>query len=174
MSELDALLEELDSLHARIEATGRDALGKAFDQLFREYPEIKAITWTQYTPYFNDGDPCVFHPNDIYVGFQGKDLTQERIHNSDNDEAGVYDELADDVDVDEDDCIYFYYPSTGRYAAKYGYTWTERQLEALMASQRIETTLNKLVGILEVIYGDHARVTITPEGANVEEYVDHS
>lgn len=34
---------------------------KAFDS------GVKAITWTQYTPYFNDGDVCEFSVGDYYV-----------------------------------------------------------------------------------------------------------
>jgi hypothetical protein len=28
--------------------------------LFEIYPQLKNIRWTQYTPYFNDGDTCTF------------------------------------------------------------------------------------------------------------------
>lgn len=28
-------------------------------------PDVKAIHWTQYTPYFNDGEPCVFNTGEI-------------------------------------------------------------------------------------------------------------
>lgn len=38
-----------------------------FKELFSAYPNVKAIGWTQYTPYFNDGDPCVFSVNDLCV-----------------------------------------------------------------------------------------------------------
>jgi hypothetical protein len=36
-------------------------------EIFSKYPEILKFGWTQYTPYFNDGDACVFHYNDMYV-----------------------------------------------------------------------------------------------------------
>lgn len=36
----------------------------AFAQLFADFPNVQAIRWTQYTPWFNDGDPCVFSAND--------------------------------------------------------------------------------------------------------------
>lgn len=36
-------------------------------EIFSKYPEILKFGWTQYTPYFNDGDPCVFNYNDMYV-----------------------------------------------------------------------------------------------------------
>jgi hypothetical protein len=35
--------------------------------IFEKYPDIIKFGWTQYTPYFNDGDPCVFRYNDMYV-----------------------------------------------------------------------------------------------------------
>lgn len=31
--------------------------------VFNEYPELKSFGWTQYTPYFNDGEECVFSSN---------------------------------------------------------------------------------------------------------------
>jgi len=33
---------------------------KAFKVFLEAHPEIKCIFWSQYTPYFNDGDPCTF------------------------------------------------------------------------------------------------------------------
>ena len=29
-------------------------------RLFEAYPELTSFSWTQYTPYFNDGDECLF------------------------------------------------------------------------------------------------------------------
>lgn len=31
--------------------------------LFDKYPSVEKIRWTQYTPYFNDGDECTFSAN---------------------------------------------------------------------------------------------------------------
>lgn len=36
-------------------------------QLFIDYPDLIAFRWRQYTPYFNDGDECVFHTQDSYI-----------------------------------------------------------------------------------------------------------
>lgn len=30
-------------------------------QALLDEPTIASFSWTQYTPYFNDGDPCIFH-----------------------------------------------------------------------------------------------------------------
>jgi hypothetical protein len=34
--------------------------------LFEKHPKIESFSWTQYTPYFNDGDECVFSTNFDY------------------------------------------------------------------------------------------------------------
>jgi hypothetical protein len=34
---------------------------------------VESVRWTQYTPYFNDGEPCVFGANDCYVKLAGAD-----------------------------------------------------------------------------------------------------
>jgi hypothetical protein len=43
---------------------GKAAIGAAFRSFFEKYPEVDHIQWTQYTPHFNDGDPCTFRVND--------------------------------------------------------------------------------------------------------------
>lgn len=41
-----------------------------FKEFFNNHPEIKKLTWTQYTDYWNDGDPTVFRPR-FYNIFNG-------------------------------------------------------------------------------------------------------
>lgn len=43
-------------------------------QLFmQEHPEIEALRWEQFTPYFNDGAPCEFGVRDLYYKLVGVD-----------------------------------------------------------------------------------------------------
>lgn len=44
---------------------GIQAIRELFQPLFDL--GVKNITWTQYTPYFNDGEPCEFTVYDMYV-----------------------------------------------------------------------------------------------------------
>lgn len=51
----------------QVENTKKDALQKAqkwFDEgsksIFEKNPLLSVFSWPQYTPYFNDGDPCTF------------------------------------------------------------------------------------------------------------------
>ena len=47
------------------------------EELQKEFSFVKSFTWTQYTPYFNDGEQCVFLVNDEplvnYVDEDGED-----------------------------------------------------------------------------------------------------
>jgi len=48
---------------------GLTALKEALAEFFDKYPEVETVQWTQYAPYFNDGDACVFSVNDPHVLF---------------------------------------------------------------------------------------------------------
>lgn len=58
------------------------------ENFMRKNPLIKEIGWTQYTPYFNDGDSCVFHVYDINFRCDYEKLTalaaQHRISENEN------------------------------------------------------------------------------------------
>lgn len=38
----------------------REAFKEASTELFDKHPKLESFSWTQYTPYFNDGDECCF------------------------------------------------------------------------------------------------------------------
>jgi hypothetical protein len=45
------------------------AMSEACAEVFAENPDLLAFRWAQYTPYFNDGDPCTFGTHDVYFKF---------------------------------------------------------------------------------------------------------
>lgn len=42
---------------------GQAVIDELVKGVFEAHPEVEAIRWQQYTPYFNDGEPCVFGLN---------------------------------------------------------------------------------------------------------------
>ena len=70
-----AALEEILALKAQYEEVVRTkgvfAIKSAVIELFDRHPILNAIYWTQYTPYFNDGDPCTFGVNDLFFRATG-------------------------------------------------------------------------------------------------------
>ncbi|HWJ26014.1 MAG TPA: hypothetical protein VNS32_05695, partial [Flavisolibacter sp.] len=49
--------------------------------LFEKYPGVKNVRWTQYTPYFNDGDACEFSSNAAWA-----DLNHDGYDDDENDD----------------------------------------------------------------------------------------
>lgn len=58
--ELEALKAQMASIRAEMTTKAKAALEEQAKAIFAKYPELETFGWTQYTPYFNDGDPCVF------------------------------------------------------------------------------------------------------------------
>jgi hypothetical protein len=116
--ELASIQTGLESAKATYDSLVKDATGPLRKALSEEVARlgIDGIVWTQYTPHFNDGEPCEFNVNSPTVIFAG-------IENVDNpydhpfglecwgnwdqiqDPTVVYyapRELLSDYDVDED------------------------------------------------------------------------
>lgn len=74
---LDELLEAQDAYFEKLKNTGEDALKEAFKEIFDKHPSIYSISWRQYTPYFNDGDPCYFRVGEWEVEWAEEDEDEE-------------------------------------------------------------------------------------------------
>ncbi len=54
--ELREYTKQKNELSKKLQAHAKTMLKPVFKEFFDSTPEIEAITWTQYTPHFNDGD----------------------------------------------------------------------------------------------------------------------
>lgn len=64
---LEQLINEITEAQKRFLEEGKSAFKVATKEFFDANPEVRAIGWTQYAPYFNDGEPCEFSVHDIYA-----------------------------------------------------------------------------------------------------------
>jgi hypothetical protein len=71
--ELFALKKAYDE---KLANEGEDALKEAFKELFDKHPRLESVTWVQYTPYFNDGDPCYFSVHDFDASISEPEETE--------------------------------------------------------------------------------------------------
>jgi hypothetical protein len=118
-------------------------------------PGVRAVRWRQYTPYFNDGDECVFGVDSIYV-------------KTGDDTDTSYVELADD-DYDEDDELSDYGDGfLGDFSLNYGKN-EGKYPEIYAAVKAFPDTRAFHVDLIKH-FGDHATVTATPAGFKVEGY----
>jgi hypothetical protein len=70
--DMHTLLKNFDELNAQIEAAQKEMQAKSeglieavVKQFLDNCPEVTGVHWTQYTPYFNDGDSCEFGVNEF-------------------------------------------------------------------------------------------------------------
>lgn len=65
MTKIEQILEAEANYNKLVSELGKDAVAEQLQTLFAAYPELEAIRWTQYTPGFNDGDPCTFGMHEV-------------------------------------------------------------------------------------------------------------
>jgi hypothetical protein len=110
---------------------------------------VKFILWIQYTPYFNDGEPCEFGVGDFGIVMDGVD----------------YSEVLGSYGYDENQDLTSLYPDELT-------TWYELKDEDPLKEKL--KTLAKTSGPFEDAYyelfGDHARVIATREKFTIDEY----
>jgi len=66
LEELKLRQKELSELDQKIIDYSSDIFDIFISEIFKKYP-IESFGWSQYTPYFNDGDTCAFSSNTDYL-----------------------------------------------------------------------------------------------------------
>lgn len=127
---------------------GQVLLCDALQDLFNNNESLKEISWTQYTPWFNDGDTCEFS---TYAHSPKVNGWEE------NSWWYGLDKESDDKGEGEDE----------EDASDSG--------KALKLSNELYKEILTILNILDEddykeIFGDHVKVVITKEGYEVEEY----
>jgi len=70
MSKIDAYKDAQNKVaEARKQAqdVAKEAFAEGAKAVFDAHPRLLAFRWTQYTPHFNDGEPCEFSVHECYV-----------------------------------------------------------------------------------------------------------
>lgn len=132
----------------------QDAIKGAFRDFFAETDGlVKAVTWQQYTPYWNDGDACTFGVYDPeYV------LDESKLDPSLSDafEYGL-EEVSDwDLRSVEESVL--------RDCTNDGGLGQIRQIRA--AVQKLQPAFDE--DLMEAAFGDHVTVTATVEGFEID------
>ncbi len=134
------LQEKMASIRKNMHEEANKYFKEESQQLFDRHPKLESFGWTQYTPYFNDGEACEFstytdEPNindekgwDIsYKKCQPKDYKGQANPDYDAEFAKMYNDVKDFLSIFED-------------------------------------------ADLEEMYGDHVEITVTREGVTTDEY----
>lgn len=140
-AELAAAKKKLQDFAAQ---QGKEAIGAAFKECFGGSSILSKIVWSQYTPYFNDGEACVFRVNDpsLYSVGGSEEYGDDDLYGLVRDTEwtrGRRNELNN----------------------KYG----KDTIDHLLA---VWSQLDE--DILEAVFGDHVEITITKDKVSVGDY----
>jgi len=170
-----------------MEETAKGLFNEMADGLFKENSALQSFSWTQYTPYFNDGDECVFRSNGSYptvsmivdgdvLGYDSN--SGEFTVNGDEEESvDSIQRKFRDLGVDEfkkNGRTYAYDKKTNTITVNGEKVKTYEQRRALF--EGLEKVVAKFLDAFEdedmkTMFGDHMRVTVNRDGnIETEEY----
>lgn len=141
--------KELNKKMEEFEKQFREEGSKLFKEItkevFDQFPEVNSFSWTQYTPYFNDGDECTFGVNDV-------------------DTINGFSEYGDDDENDQ--------KNSENIFEKYNWEKSKSDKRAFEIVETLRAFVNSAPeDVLRSLFGDHARVTVyRDKKAKVEEY----
>lgn len=161
---IEKLVTQIQELQNKIKVEGEVLFKDVFADFFAKHPLAKAVKWSQYTPYFNDGSPCTFSRNDAelrldlekYVGASLEFLEGE-------DACHAY-----SLEQFEGRTSWNTYPEGLRTEL----TSEEQSLLADYSSLVKSLWRDELEDLFQALFGDHVEVTVTAAGVTTEE-CDH-
>ena len=156
------MVEEQRELRKQFQEKARDLFNRVVADFFEMNPAINLITWTQATPYFNDGEPCEFSVH--YLEPMTKELYDEWAE-----EGGWPEEFslasrdyvakrADGTDYSWNDCPWELPDET----------WTQEEINNAACIRDINN--KAMEHIFLAMFGDHVQVVATREGFDTSEF----
>lgn len=150
-AKLKAANKAISEAKKTIKALGKEAMKELAAEFFTKNPTILSVSWNQYTPYFNDGDACVFQADTEYPGFtfiakcgttlQYDAASGELREGESEEEVADYEQYSKEVD------------KLGIVVAKFLHNFDQDTLEEM--------------------FGDHVSVTISNKGKISKDTYEH-
>lgn len=144
----DTMKSEIKLFRERMKAEGEKFFLEQSKELFKENPNLVKFAWRQYTPYFNDGDPCVFRAALDYPSIL---LQGDVVKDEEGNPLPEYDEDAwmdGEIGFDDDD-----------------------KSEPAQIHQNVVDFLGQFDDEdVENFFGDHCQIVVSREGIEIEEY----
>jgi hypothetical protein len=153
-----------------------------FKEIFESAPKLKSFGWTQYTPYFNDGDTCEFGTNIDYLYIN--DCHEDDLDNQEDESKTIDIVLHLDKTLENEEDVRI----NNEVADKMGYTWYKTRNigeKGLCYNPNYDAITGEAVAqikeILSLIpedfykdlFGDHCKITVHSDGVLKEEEYDH-
>jgi len=175
-----AVLREKQEEIKKLKKEMLDASNKIFTDLtktiFEDHPKVKSFGWNQFTPYFNDGDTCYFCVNTDYIQINGESVDEsDWINETKITNWGTFNREKREYEGRTEETKITNYGTWNREKREYeGRTEVpnlDYDPELAAASNEIREFLRNFDDDFFLSqFGDHAEITITADGVNVDEY----
>jgi hypothetical protein len=150
---IDTFIAEFAEIQAQFQRDAQVKLKELFNEFWEKNPGVKTVIWTQYAPYFNDGDPCTFNVQDaFFTNAEGEDLEDINYEEYEGEKEDIWIEyyfdsrwckvVPEEVGVDVESCDH---------------------LRKLLCSSVMEDTM-------KAMFGEDNRILASREGFEVEDY----
>jgi len=167
MSELKAFADTMkamkDDMETKAKAEAKTAIKASLKTFFGEFPEVAKLKWTQYTPYFNDGEACVFGVNSVEAVLKTDKKAKPEASEEEEDED-------EDDDSDGQDSWHFEYHADKKNDPSLDDETRKRYELISKALKEFDTAFGKMEDALLFAFGDHVEITCTPKDITVDEY----
>jgi len=88
-----SLIEKQEEIKKQLKEIGPEAIKEIFKPYFKKHSKLKSIKLYGFAPYFNDGDPCVFHIREYMTKIISKNGNVIGEESDTEDEEGFIKEL---------------------------------------------------------------------------------
>lgn len=184
LDRLNTLGAEVKRMQEEMREAAQEAVKDGTQAIFAEYGDlIEQFGWTQYTPYFNDGEPCEFSMGELSI-IAKVDMEELEARSGPFDDDWSRRSAIRDNEWHYGGSSAFggYGEGTNRSDKIIGHSWNnsekpnpdfdERYSAAKDAIQTVYNILSQNDKLARDIFDDHVEVIFTSEGVDVEEY-DH-
>jgi len=163
MSKLNELITKHEEMKAEFQRQAQDLFKELAREFWDKNPALTAVKWAQYTPYFNDGDACVFGIGEVvFTNAPVDELDEVSVWGEYEGEAeGIFAVTNIGYVLNSDSK---YYDRDRKYILALGDRIDAESIE------EFGRAVCKLDEVMLAMFGDHVQVTMTREGFDVEDY----
>ena len=161
-----AAKEQYEAEKKKISVRGKELIQDVLKSVFDEDPDLASVGWDQYTPYFNDGDPCVFSVNDVGCAWFKDNVTPEEREN-----MLLPDRYWDDEEgfIVEESVGWRDFTLIGSDPQNPDWGLPEKCRKSWNTLAEFNKFLQANQDLAQDIFGDHVQIRATREGIEVEE-----
>ncbi len=156
LAELQKKHKEVSKIKKEIQKESENIFNQYCEDIFKSSDLLESFSWSQYTPYFNDGSPCIFSANTDYIKLNGQYVDESDWFQEKNiTNYGKWDQKSKTYVGREEVDNPNYNKGLAELADK---------IRDFLSSFDDDFYVNK--------FGDHCEITVTKDGISVDEY-DH-